>query len=96
MCNLLQMWIAHANLLRIRAACRVNTERCSPYALSFVICPLSGGSRVGVQALHIRPKISHAHAGSTLHMHQRQTAGGDQALDGTHGDTELLGGFTLG
>ena len=29
-------------------------------------------------------------------MHQRQTAGGDQALDGAHRNTELLGGFALG
>ncbi|HET6758998.1 MAG TPA: hypothetical protein VFH20_06945 [Propionibacteriaceae bacterium] len=90
------MRIAHANLLRIRAAWRANTQRCSPYALSFVFVPMSGGSRVGVQALHVRPKISHAHAGSTLHVHQRQTAGGYQALYGSQRNTELLRGFALG
>ena len=51
---------------------------------------------VGIQTLHVRPKIRHTHTSSTLHMHQRQTAGGDQALDGAHGNTELLGGFALG
>jgi hypothetical protein len=57
---------------------------------------MSGGSRVDIQALHIRPKISHTHAGGTLHMHQRQTAGGDQALYGSQGNTELLSGFAFG
>ena len=55
-----------------------------------------GGSLVGIQALHIRPKIVHSHPSGTLHMHQRQQAGGDQALDGAHRNTQLLGGFALG
>jgi hypothetical protein len=29
-------------------------------------------------------------------MHQRQTASGNQSLNGSQGNTELLGGFALG
>jgi hypothetical protein len=57
---------------------------------------MTGWFIFGIQALHIRPKIRHAYAGGTLYMHQRQTAGRDQALNGTQGNTELFGRFALG
>ena len=49
-------------------------------------------SIVGIHTLEMRP----IHGGGTIHMHQRQTAAADQALDGTQGNTKLLGWFAPG
>ena len=47
---------------------------------------------------HHLPSLEARHlvALGALDMHQRQTSGGDQALDGAQGNTELVGGFALG
>ena len=51
---------------------------------------------IGIQALHVGPKIGHTHAGGACHMHQRQPASGYQPLNGAQGNTELLRSFALG
>jgi len=56
----------------------------------------TSGSRVGIQALDVGTKIGYSYAGGTFHMHQRQTTSGNQSLNGSEGNTELLGGFALG
>ena len=48
---------------------------------------------IGIETLDIRLQIRNTHAGGTLHMHQRQTAAGDEALKSAQRDTQLLGGF---
>ena len=59
--------------------------------IGFAVRPLGG-----VIGGYLGDKIGHTHARGTLHMHQRQAAGGDQALDGAHRNAELFSSFALG
>jgi hypothetical protein len=53
-------------------------------------------SVVSFQTLHIRLEVGDTDAGGAFDVHQWKPTSGDQTLDGSQRNTELLRGFTLG